>query len=113
MTKATMATRKEIITRSRIKYKRAKKKGKGLILDGVCLATGLSRSRIKHLLRGNIEVRPKTVEYGKRGRKPKYDAPTIQLHLLETEFRFNHRQVDLYPFLLKMFRNYPLSVSCP
>jgi len=72
-----MATRKEIITRSRIKYKRAKKKGKGLILDGVCLATGLSRSRIKHLLPGNIEVRPKTVKHGKRGRKPKYDAPTI------------------------------------
>ena len=33
--------------------------------------------------------------------------------MLEAEFRFNHRHVDLYPFLLKMFRENPLSVSCP
>jgi len=35
----------------------------------------------------------------------------FQLHLLETEFRFNFRGVDLYRFLLKSFRNNPLSVS--
>ena len=35
----------------------------------------------------------------------------FQLYLLETEFRFNHRDVDLYRFLLKMFRDCPLSVS--
>jgi len=35
----------------------------------------------------------------------------FQIHLLETEFRFNHRQIDLYHFLLKMFRDFPLSVS--
>ena len=35
----------------------------------------------------------------------------FQLHLLETEFRFNHRHLDLYQLLLKMFREFPLSVS--
>ena len=35
----------------------------------------------------------------------------FQIHLLETEFRFNHRHIDLYHFLLKMFRYFPLSVS--
>jgi len=35
----------------------------------------------------------------------------FQLHLLETEFRFNHRGIDLYSLLLKVFRDNPLSVS--
>ena len=35
----------------------------------------------------------------------------FQLHLLETEFRFNNRDLDLYKFFLKEFRNNPLSVS--
>ena len=74
MVKATMTTRKEIIARSRNKYKRSKKKGKGAILDSICIATGLSRSRAKHLLSGNGN---KTVnKLGKRGRKPKYDSLT-------------------------------------
>ncbi len=33
------------------------------------------------------------------------------LHLKETEFRFNHRKIDLYPFLLKMFSKKPLKLS--
>ena len=36
---------------------------------------------------------------------------SFQIHLLETEFRFNHRDVDLYQFLLNLFRSSPLSVS--
>jgi len=36
---------------------------------------------------------------------------SFQLHLLETEFRFNHRQLDLYKFFLADCRNFPLSVS--
>ena len=35
----------------------------------------------------------------------------FQLHLLETEFRFNNRDVDLYKFFLYEFRVNPLSVS--
>ena len=35
----------------------------------------------------------------------------FQLHLLETEFRFNNRDIDLYQFFLKSFRYFPLSVS--
>ena len=33
---------------------------------------------------------------------------TFYLHLKETEFRFNHRQQDLYKILLSCFRNQPL-----
>ncbi|MDR1002051.1 MAG: IS1595 family transposase, partial [Oscillospiraceae bacterium] len=36
---------------------------------------------------------------------------TFQIHLLETEFRFNNRDIDLYHFFLKIFRENPLSVS--
>jgi len=35
----------------------------------------------------------------------------FELHLLETEFRFNYRGIDLYKFFLADFRNFPLSVS--
>jgi len=33
---------------------------------------------------------------------------TFELHLRETEFRFNHRSDDLYKILLKLLRNNPL-----
>ena len=36
---------------------------------------------------------------------------SFPIYLLETEFRFNHRDVDLYLLLLKLFRHLPLSVS--
>ncbi len=39
---------------------------------------------------------------------PKKD---FQLHLLESEFRFNNRELDLYKFFLQDFRKNPLSVS--
>ena len=32
----------------------------------------------------------------------------FELHLRETEFRFNNRHTDVYNFLLKMIRNNPL-----
>ena len=32
----------------------------------------------------------------------------FELHLKETEFRFNHRHLDLYKTLLTLFRNEPL-----
>ena len=35
-------------------------------------------------------------------------AHTFSLHLKETEFRFNHRHVNLYTYLLNMFRKEPL-----
>jgi len=34
---------------------------------------------------------------------------TFYLHLKETEFRFNHRNEDLYKLLLKMLRKHPLN----
>jgi len=37
----------------------------------------------------------------------------FQFYLLETEFRFNFRNVNLYHFLLNSFRKNPLSVSSP
>jgi len=36
---------------------------------------------------------------------------TFYLHLKETEFRFNHRRDNLYPVLLKLLRQNPLSAS--
>ena len=33
---------------------------------------------------------------------------TFYLHLKESEFRFNHREQDIYQVMLKMFRKYPL-----
>ena len=33
---------------------------------------------------------------------------TFYFHLKETEFRFNHRHLDLYPFLLKLLRDDPI-----
>ena len=74
MKKATMATRREVIARSRIKYRKSSKTGKSAILDSVCLATGLSRSRAKHLLLQYCKVISKIHE---RGRKPKYEKKTV------------------------------------
>ncbi|MCZ0932504.1 MAG: IS1595 family transposase [Oligoflexia bacterium] len=36
---------------------------------------------------------------------------TFYLHLKECEFRFNHRQDDLYKLILKIIKNKPLKVS--
>ena len=36
---------------------------------------------------------------------------TFYLHLKETEFRFNHRNDNIYQILLKMFRNNPLKLG--
>jgi len=36
---------------------------------------------------------------------------SFQIHLLETEFRFNNRDLDLYKYFLEDFRENPLSVS--
>ena len=36
---------------------------------------------------------------------------TFYLHLKECEFRFNYRDKNFYPFLLKIIRNYPLILS--
>ena len=37
--------------------------------------------------------------------------PNFYLHLKECEFRFNHRHEQLYPLLLKIFRDEPLKLS--
>jgi transposase-like protein len=36
--------------------------------------------------------------------------PNFYLHLKECEFRFNHRHEELYPLLLKIFRDKPLKL---
>ncbi|GHV30908.1 hypothetical protein FACS189481_5690 [Clostridia bacterium] len=51
MTKVRMATRNEVIGRYLVKYSKASKKNKGEILDSICLTTGISRSRLIHVLR--------------------------------------------------------------
>lgn len=77
MAKASMATRDELIKRNRAKYQKSSKKGKGLILDGFCLNTGLSRDRAARLLSGNaVKLTPST-KGKKRGRKPLYDDSAV------------------------------------
>ena len=39
------------------------------------------------------------------------DKNTFYLHLKECEFRFNHRQENIYKLLLKLIKNNPLKVS--
>jgi hypothetical protein len=66
-----MATRREIIGNHRLKYRKSSKKAKGVIIDAVCLSTGLSRDRTARLLSGAPK---RTKGQGKRGRKPKYGS---------------------------------------
>ena len=40
-----------------------------------------------------------------------FSQKTFYLHLKECEFRFNYRDQNLYSFLLKMFRETPLTTS--
>jgi len=72
MTKISMKSRKEVIKRYGAKYKKSSKKEKGKILDGVCLATGLSRDRAKKLLCGRT-LKTDAPSSKKRGRKIQYD----------------------------------------
>ena len=74
MAKTTMATRKEIIERQRNEYQKASKKEKGQILDNICTSTGMSRSRVKHIL-SSAETRPRK---RKPGRKPHYGTDVRQ-----------------------------------
>jgi hypothetical protein len=74
MAKATMRTRKEIIARHKRRYDRLSKKQKGLVLDSVCLGTGLSRSRAKHLLAKPYKSAPPAAG---RGRKAKYGPDVV------------------------------------
>jgi len=79
MEKASMSTRNEVITRNRKVYQKAKKKEKGVILDSVCQAVGLSRDRAARLLRQH-EKPKNTKQRDKRGRKPQYhDQEIVQL----------------------------------
>jgi hypothetical protein len=75
MAKATMRTRKEIIARHKRKYDRLSKKQKGLVLDSICMDTGLSRSRAKHLLAKSYESAPSATG---RGRKTKYGPDVVK-----------------------------------
>jgi hypothetical protein len=65
MAKTSMRTRKEIIEKHRAQYKRSTKKGKGAILDAVCIATGLSRDRAGRLLNGKGRLQRKSTRSGR------------------------------------------------
>jgi len=71
MAKLDMKTRQKIIERQRAKYRKASKKGKGEILDSICMTTGLSRDRAKKLLAEKKPAHPPSMK-NKSGRKPKY-----------------------------------------
>ena len=76
MARATMGTRNEIIERHRKEYRKATKKRKGMLLDSICMNTGLSRSRVKHAL--TVAVRSERKQKKpKTGRKREYGADTV------------------------------------
>jgi hypothetical protein len=70
MAKLELMTRQKIIENEKSRYKRSNKKTKGDILDSVCMTTGLSRSRAKHLLTEKGRAAPPG--QCRSGRNPKY-----------------------------------------
>jgi hypothetical protein len=72
MAKTSMQTRKEVTEKQKKEYAKATKKQKGVILDAVCLATGLSRDRAGRLLRNSRRSKRKYRRKETRGRKPVY-----------------------------------------
>jgi hypothetical protein len=75
MAKLDMGTRNKIFNDQRMRYKKATKKEKGVILDSVCLTTGLSRDRAKKLFAQNSQ-RPPLPKSGRSGRNRKYGGQT-------------------------------------
>jgi len=71
MKKLTMKTRFEVINSKRNEYLKAKRTQKTIIIDGLCLTTGLSRDRVKKLLSRNC--REKRKRKAGSGRKLVYD----------------------------------------
>lgn len=71
MAELEMKTRQKIVEKQKARYKKASKKEKSTILDGICMTTGLSRSRAKHLLIEK-ERRMSSSRAGRSGRNPKY-----------------------------------------
>lgn len=71
MAELDMKTRKTIVEKQKAQYRKATKAKKSDILDGLCMTTGLSRSRLKHML---TQRRPATPypKATRSGRNPKY-----------------------------------------
>lgn len=73
-----METRNEVLGRYKSKYRKAKKKEKGEILDTVCETTGLSRDRARKILSSHANGKAPPKKPGKRGRKRIYDFETYK-----------------------------------
>jgi hypothetical protein len=78
MAKVSMKARIEILNKHTAKYRKARKKEKGEILDIVCGSTGLSRDRAARLLCAHTKGKSPPKYPGKRGRKRIYDFPVIK-----------------------------------
>ena len=74
MAELDVKTRTKIIEKQKDRYAKASKKNKGKILDGLCMTTGLSRSRVKHLLTSASDSR---IRKRRAGRKTKY-TPAVR-----------------------------------
>jgi len=74
MTKTSMATRREVAEKHKGKYLKSSKEEKGVILDAVCLATGLSRDRAARIL---SDAAPPPKRRERRGRKERYGSDVI------------------------------------
>ena len=72
-------SKREYLEAIHVRYKKASRKGRTLILDEFCATTGHHRKHAIRLLRGFKRfTRPKP---GKRGRRPVYDHPDLLLPL--------------------------------
>ena len=72
-------SKREYLEAIYVRYKKASRKGRTLILDEFCATTGHHRKHAIRLLRGFKRfTRPKP---GKRGRRPVYDHPDLLLPL--------------------------------
>jgi len=72
-------SKREYLEAIYVRYKKASRKGRTLILDEFCATTGHHRKHAIRLLRGFKRfTRPKP---GKRGRRPVYDDPDLLLPL--------------------------------
>lgn len=78
MAKVSMKARIEVLNQHMAKYRKARKKEKGGILDIVCGSTGLSRDRAARLLSAHRKGKSPLNPVGKRGRNRIYDIPVLK-----------------------------------
>lgn len=104
-----MKTKKEIITKHQIRYKKASKKEKTQILNEVSNTTGLSRNRTIRLLNGSANKKNAFHKKHKQGRKTVYNkdvATLLEKIWILMDFACGKRlKAGINPFLDALLRH--------